>query len=272
MADLAINLPPEPLRKIRELFFCMKFDKLTYRKLRWGRWHKKVKAIKELYAFNITTKNKYLYKLINSKNSLLRMEAQVALVDLSKEDPNANPFNFLHKLEAPFSLWEQITLHQVLVQRDIKVPDFGDWLYRDNKSVVMFCLRMIKEYKQVQNEQKIKVLMHHSDENVRRLAYQVLGDLKLVGALKEVRRIYKDEPFDNQLEIIRSMRKCADSTFISFLRKVIDKEESAEILVEGVKAIKDSGEIGREILKKMMESEYKDYNIIIKHVLDNRII
>jgi hypothetical protein len=68
------------------------------------------------------------------------------------------------------------------------------------------------------------------------------------------------------------MRKCADSTFISFLRKVIDKEESAEILVEGVKAIKDSGEIGREILKKMMESEYKDYNIIIKHVLDNRII
>lgn len=271
ISDLALNLPEKPLQKIQKLYFDLKLDRDTFRKLR-GPWYKKIQGIKELYALNIAKKNKSLYKWVNSKNDLLRMEAQIALVDLSKEHPESNPFEFLGKLKLPFSLWEQITLHQVMVQRDIQIPDFSQWLDSKNDTVVMFCLRMIKEYKQTENYQKIQMATSHKNENVRRLAYQVLGDLKLASSLKQIRGAFKTETHDNRVEIIRGMRKASDLSLIPFLRKVIDNEESAEILVEAVRAIADTGEAGKEILNKMLQSEYKDYNIIIKHVLDHRII
>ena len=41
--------------------------------------------------------------------------------------------------------------------------------------------------------------------------------------------------------------------------------------IEAVKAIKNYGKGGDVILKRMMESDYKNYAIVIKHVLDDKI-
>jgi hypothetical protein len=271
MTDFALNLKGETFQKIKTLYFHLNFNEDTFRKLRSRHWHKKIKAFKELYALNITEKNDVLYKHINSKNHLLRIEAQIALVDLSKEDPDEQPFEFLTKLTTPFSLWEQITLHQVMVQREIKVPDFGTWIFSDNPTVIMFCLRMIREYKQIENAAKIKMLLYHDNETVRKLAIEVLGDLKLNNEIISLEKNYEKETKDNRFEIIKSMAKSPDTSLIEFLQKVIDEEKDADILIEAVKAINNMGDPGQEVLKKMMASEYKDYNIIIKHVLDKKI-
>jgi len=42
--------------------------------------------------------------------------------------------------------------------------------------------------------------------------------------------------------------------------------------IEATKAIRNNGDEGVKALVKLMESEYKNYSIIIKHVLDRRII
>ena len=47
---------------------------------------------------NIKEANHVIYKALNSKNEILRMEAQIALVRLTDEDP----FSFLFQLETTF--------------------------------------------------------------------------------------------------------------------------------------------------------------------------
>jgi hypothetical protein len=271
MTDFALKLKGETFYKLKELYYELNFHVETFRKLKSHHWHKKIKAFKELYALNITEKNDVLLKYVNSKNDILRIEAQIALVDLSKEDPTADAFDFLSNLKVPFSLWEQITLHQIMVQRDIRIPDFGEWLLSENDSVCMFCLRMVREYNQIQNAEKIRMLAFHNNDDVRKLAYEVMGDLKLTDVISAIKKNYKNETRDNCLEMIKSIGKVSDSSFIKFLQIIIDKEEDADILIEAVKAIHSMGEIGDLTLKKMMASEYKNYNIIIKHVLDHRI-
>ncbi len=72
---------------------------------------------------NIRDANKRIIKSLNSNNNILRMEAQIAMVRLSDE----NPYEFLDILKKPLSLWEQVTLHEIQIQHNLKVPDFKQW-------------------------------------------------------------------------------------------------------------------------------------------------
>ena len=271
IVDVAKNLKPgDALDKIQTLFYALKLDKTTFRKIKFGAWHQKIKGIKEICALSLSDKRDLFYKYANSKNDILRMEAQTGLVELSRFDEKSNPFDFLTDLTLPFSRWEQIALHQVMIDRDINAPDFLNWLFSDNSTIITFCLRMIREYNQVENADWVKNLAWHDDENVRQLAYEVMGDLKFVTELKEIRKLFKDETLDNQREMIRSMRKVSDPSLTKFLKRVIDSEDDAQILVEAVRGIKES-KGGKAELDKMLKDTYKNYNIIIKHVRDRKI-
>ena len=270
--DIAKNLRGDNLDNIQILYRALKLDKRAVRQIKYGHWHNKIKGIKEICALSLPNPPSEILKYAHSKNDILRMEAQTALVELSRFDENANPFEFLDELTVPFSLWEQIALHQVMLDREITPPDFKRWLFSDNYTVILFCLRMIREYKQTFNAEWVKDLAWHDREDIRLLAYEVMGDLKMVPELKEVRKLFKDENIYNKREMIRSMRKSADPKFIGFLKKVIDNEEDAEILVEGIRGINESGKEGTKVLNKMLKDTYKNYNIVIKHVKDRRII
>ena len=65
-------------------------------------------------------------------------------------------FEFLSHLKRPFSLWEQITLHDLIIQHNIPVPSFKKWLISPNDTVVIFALRMIREFKQTEAEEDVK--------------------------------------------------------------------------------------------------------------------
>jgi len=269
ICDLNLNLSGLNSENLKKLYYNLNLHKRTFKKIYSLKWHKKIKGFKELYAMNITEKNNVLYKYINSRNDLVRIEAQIALVDLSKEESDVDAFDFLHKLTTPFSLWEQITLHNILVQRNIEIPDFGEWISSKNDTVVMFCLRMIREFKQIDNVENVILLLSHKNENIRKLAIQILGDFKEGGNFLKLS--YKNEIFDNKLEILKSLRKIKNYRYINFLQMVIDSEDSADLQIEAAKAIREVGRKGNAALKKMLTSDYKDYNIIIKHVKDRRI-
>lgn len=267
--DVALVMPQNMLAKLRQLYLDLGLLKETKRKLYSWHWHKKIKAMKELSHLEITDYNKRIIRYVNSNNDTLRMEAQIAMVRLS--DFKENPFLFLDYLKHDFSLWEQITLHELMVEANMKVPDFGQWLYSDNSSVSMFCLRMIREYEQAQNANKVEFMFYHALDNIRHLAIQVAGDLKLDELAFSLKKRYKEENYKNQLEIVKSLGKIGNPKSLGFLQKVVDSENDTQLQIEAVKAINGMGEVGRVYLEKMLNSDYKDYNIIIKHVLDNKI-
>lgn len=267
MIDVSINLKGEEEKKLISLYKHLGLDRDSIKRAHDYRWHKKIKGFRELAFMNIKEANHLIYKALNSNNEILRMEAQIALVRLSDDDP----FGFLSHLTRPFSLWEQITLHELIIQHDIPVPSFKKWLTSPNPTVVMFALRMIREFKQKEAEEDIRELLLHSTPEVRHLAVQVAGDMDMRSTLDIMKRMYKNQDYNTCLEIIRSMGKMPDPSMMGFLKIVLDKEEDVQLQIEATKAIENNGEEGVKALVKLMKSEYKNYNIIVRHVLDRRI-
>lgn len=267
MIDVSVNLKGDAEEKLGGLYLYLGLDGDSIRRAQDFRWHKKIKGFRELAFMNIKDANDEIYKALNSKNEILRMEAQIALVRLGDDDP----FGFLIHLKRPFSLWEQITLHDLIIQHDLPVPSFKKWLKAPNPTVVMFALRMIKEFKQRDAEDDVRETLDHTSPEVRQLAVQIAGDLEMRSTLEVMKRMYKNQDYHTCVEIIRAMAKMPDTSLMGFLRLVLDKEDDVQLQIEATKAIENNGEEGVRTLVKLMKSEYKNYNIIVRHVLDRRI-
>lgn len=267
MIDVSVNLKGDSREKLMKLYMDLELDSDSLARARSRRWHKKIKGFRELAFMGISEGNDEMYRVINSRNEILRMEAQIALVRLSENDH----FDFLSHLRRPFSLWEQITLHDLIIQHDLPVPDFQRWLSSENPTVVMFALRMIREFRQKEAEPEIRKALLHRDSRVSRLAVEVAGDLDMRTTLDTMKRMYKFQEYNNCLEIVKSMGKMPETSMLGFLRLVLDKEDDVQLQIEAVKAIENMGEVGVQALVKVMKSEYKNYNIIVRHVLDRRI-
>ncbi|MBN2862241.1 MAG: HEAT repeat domain-containing protein, partial [Bacteroidales bacterium] len=267
MIDVSVNLKGEEAKKMLSLYKHLGLDRDSIKRANDMRWHKKVKGFRELAFMNIRDANDAIYKALNSPNEILRMEAQIALVRLG----DGNPFDFLSHLTRPFSLWEQITLHELIIQHNIPVPEFKKWLGSPNPTVAMFALRMIREFKQKDAGDDIIKALQRPEPEVRQLAVQVAGDLELRSTLELMKHMYKNQDYNICLEIVRSMGKMPDLSMMGFLKLVLDKEDDVQLQIEATKAIENNGEEGVKALVKLMKSEYKNYNIIVRHVLDRRI-
>jgi HEAT repeat protein len=113
--------------------------------------------------------------------------------------------------------------------------------------------------------------LEHPDRNIRHTAILVCGELQLRETLPNLKQMYKNEDYRNCLAIIHAMGKMPDEMMLGFLKMVLDKEEDVQLQIESAKAISKMGEVGISALVKLMKSEYKNYQIIIRHVLDKRI-
>ena len=265
--DVSINLKGDSEQKLNDLYKQLGLQNDSIRKATSRKWHHKVKGFRELAFMNIRDANDEMYKALNSLNEILRMEAQIALVRLSTE----NPFMFLNQLKRPFSLWEQISLYELLIQHNLSAPSFKQWLDSTNPTVIMFALRMIREFKQNDAEEDVCKVLSHPEIRVKHLAIEVAGDLNMKSSLEIMKRMYKNEEYNNCVEILRSMAKMPDPSMMGFLKLVLDKEDDVQLQIEATRAIENMGEVGVAALVKLMKSEYKNYNIIIRHVLDRRI-
>ena len=88
-----------------------------------------------------------------------------------------------------------------------------------------------------------------------------------------MKKIYDGEILNNKLEILRGFSRMPDEKNLKFLKSVLDKEEDVQLQIQATKAIENMDEPGISMLIKLMKSksEYKNYQIIIRHVLDGRI-
>lgn len=267
MIDLSINLSGETKDKLRNLFFTLKLERDSIRKVYSRKWHVKVKGFHELAFMDIVEANDQIIRCLQSKNDIIRMEAQLAMVRLGHGDA----FGFLDHLNKPFTLWEQLTVYETIMFHNLPIPKFDRWLYSKNKTVVQFALRMIDIFKQTETYTNLFWMLVNEDQEIRNLTIKTIGNLKIKDALPHLKRLYKNETYQNCLAIVQAIAKMPDKKVLHFLELVIDKEEDVQLQIEAAFAINNMGEIGRNALEKMMNSDYKNYQIIIKHVLDKRI-
>jgi hypothetical protein len=267
MIDLSINLSGETKERLRRLFFALKLEKDSIKKAYSHKWHIKVKGFHELAFMDIIDANSQIIRCLQSKNDIVRMEAQLAMVRLDHSDP----FGFLDHLNKPFTLWEQLTVYETIMFHNLPIPHFDRWLYSKNKTVVQFSLRMIEVFKQREAYTNLFWMLVNDDPEIRNMTIKTIGNLKIKDALPHLKRLYKNETYANCFAIIQALAKMPDESMLNFLKLIIDKEEDVQLQIEAAMAIYHMGEVGRNALQKMMDSDYKNYQIIIKHVLDKRI-
>lgn len=269
MIDLSVNLKGEIKEVIRTLYMDLGLKQDSLDKAGSRKWHENVKGFRELAFMNIRDANERMLEALNSGNDIVRMEAQIALVRLSDD----NPYHFLHFLEKPLAVWEQITLHELLIQHGLKVPAFKQWLGSENISIVLFALEMVSWFRQKGSGKEVMALFSHDHEEVRHMAFRVCGDLRLKSSLLLLRKIYWGESYRNKLEILNTFARVPDEKYLGFLKKVLDAEEDVQLQIQATKAMENTDEPGISMLIKLMKSksEYKNYQIIIRHVLDGRI-
>jgi len=269
MIDLSINLKGQIKDLIKDLYLILGLKKDSLDKACSREWHENVKGFRELAYMNIREANDRIIESLNSNNEILRMEAQIALVRLSDE----NPYHFLHYMERPLAKWEQITLHELLIQHNLKVPAFKQWFESKNLTVLIFALEMAAWFRQKGAGKEVIRLLQHEDEKVRHTAIKVCGEMGLKGSLPVLKKRYSAESYNNKLEILHTFAKIPDARYLNFLKSVMDVEDDVQLQIQATKAMEDTDEPGISMLIKLMKSksEYKNYQIIIRHVLDGRI-
>ncbi len=269
MIDLSINLKGEIKETIKELYLFLGLKEDSLKKVQSKKWHENVKGIRELAYMNIREASEKILEYLNSTNEIVRMEAQIAMVRLSDE----NPYHFLHFMEKPLAVWEQITLHELLIQHNLEIPLFQEWFESENLSVVIFALEMTAWFKQVNSGESVIGLFEHENEKVRNTAFRVCGEIELSKALPAMEKVYEKETYKNKLEILSAFAKIPEERHLAFLKSVLDMEEDVQLQIQATKAMENTDEPGISMLIKLMKSksEYKNYQIIIRHVLDGRI-
>lgn len=265
--DLAKTLVGEEKLRLRELYLHLELHHDSFRKAMSRKWHIKAKGFRELAFMNIPDANNEIKRCLSCRNPVLRMEAQFALIRLDPE----NEYGFLNRLEKKFTLWEQLNIYETIIFHNLKLPDFENLLYSENSSVICFALRMIHVFKLKKTFTSMVALLTHKDPEVRKLTIQVMGNLKIRDSLPYLKKIYKQETYDNCLTIIQAMAMINDESMLNFLKLVLDKEDDVQLQIEAAKAINRIAHKGPETLTKLLASDYKNYQIIVKHVLDKRI-
>ena len=290
--DITANLKKLPMKKyivrqmvINELMFLHKnfsgkintlisriyaeldLDKHSKRKFKSWRWFIKAEAIEELSEFGVDEIAPQFLKYVNSKNITLRMQAQSGYLQASKTDP----FIFLDYANQNMITWHQINLMDILNRKkDIELPVFSKWFTSANNSVVIFCIRLMVRFNQMESVKALLKLADHENEDVRKEMIAAVGDLSLVDFERHLTILFRNETMTCQLEIIKTLGKIASTEELAFLNRLVF-HTNFTIRFEAAKAIKRHGESGEAMLFSLLETVPEENKSVILHMLDSRL-
>ncbi len=260
------NLSGETYERLIKLYFELSLHQYSIKKLKSRQWHVVAKGIIELTQMDVTSSLKRIEELIDSPNDIIRMEAQLALIRLNK----SHPFSFLDSFTEELNEWEKLNIHNLIETHKIELPRFKKWLGSHNDSVVIFCIQMITIYKQSDAFDDLARLLEHPNKEVNRRAIMALGELGEPDATEHLKNVYGKSYLQNKLRIIKALAQIGDDSNLLFLENLLE-DNDFDIRYEAALAMKTIGGTGMMLLLEKMREGDEELQLIIKHVLDERI-
>lgn len=268
MIDLSIHLKGEEAEKLKNLYFELGLNEDSLRKLKSYTWEVKIKGFRECAFMGIQEAKPFIDKGLHSRNPIVRSEAQIALVMFNR----TNPYAFLDNLKRPFTLWEQHVVHNEIIYHELCIPQFERWINSENESVALFALKMLARFEQQHSWKKVADLLHSENEIIRAVAIETLGILKVQKTQLILKKHFENENLKNKILIAKALSEFNSEKNIAFFKHVIEAENDVWLQVEAAKGIRELGEKGENELNSLLFNEdYRNYKIILKHVLDKRL-
>lgn len=283
LLSLHNNLHGETATRLRDLYFNLGFYKDSLTKVNKRRWDIKAKGFREVAQMDVKDAIKEITHHINSKNPVLRMEAQVALVKLTDEDP----LHFLDDLKYELSLWEQVNIVNTLDYHQITIESFQRWLMVQNDSVVSFAAKMTGVFKHSHAAPALIPLLEHPNAIVRLNAIEALGRLEMPEYLEDLKRAYtrelpvepkKNDAFyhlnvtKNRKAVVKAISVMATQAELPFLTSILETDDDFDILFLTTQTVASFKPGGMAVLNALFFNASADLKRIIENVKKNQVL
>ncbi|TAE36493.1 MAG: HEAT repeat domain-containing protein [Sphingobacteriales bacterium] len=251
---------------LRQLYIDLELDKQSFNKMKSVKWDKKVVALVELTAMDMSIADVNILPLTNSKNSELRAEARHAYIKLSKNEP----FKFFDVVTEPLLMWDQIQLFKIITTtEDIAIPNFARWVtYSTNKSIVSFCLKLIVYYNQVDGIPAVIKLLDTKDHGLRANAINCLGKLKVDEVEDKLLEIYGNQTQNCQIEILKAIGRIRSGKSIDFLKYEFLHSSDFDLRKNAARSIISGGIKAQETIQLLLDTATKENLLILKHCMN----
>lgn len=276
LLSLHNNLYGEAATRLRDLYYNLELYRDSIRKVKNGKWNVKAKGFKELAQMDVKDANRDIADYVNSRNQILRMEAQLALVKLNEEEP----LGFLDDLKFELTEWEQVNILNTLSYHQINIDSFEPWMSSENDSVVIFATKLAGLYKHIHSWPMILELLEHENPKVRHVAIKTLemfevaensGPFKEIFKLEQPLEEKEDEAFynlnmdRNRLAAIEALEAVATPDDIPFLEQILKTEKEFNILKKAVSILNGIKPRGPEALDQVFERADPELRKIIEN-------
>ena len=268
LLNLHANLLGESADILVALFYFNGLDKYSIQKVLDKRWYIKAKGFRELAQMKIMEGVDLIMPYLNSKNSVLRIEAQMAWIQLNPD----HPLDFYDNPDIKLTIWGQLNSF-VALKRIETVPDFRRWLTVVNRDVAFFSIRLSGLFKQYENADLVAQRLSDKDSEIRRIAIITLGKLALPFPVPELRDLYMKENQSNKAEIIISLILIYDMSNIPFFTDILLNDTDSYLRILAARGLRALDGEGKEVLDEIYSNAGENTllkNIII-HAKDQRI-
>ncbi len=266
LLSLHANLTGDSADKLVELFQLAGLKKYSIRKASHSSWNVKAKGFRELAQMKIKEESKLISKYLNSGNEVLRIEAQMAWIQLNPNDP----LSFCDDPEVNLTEWGLLNSLVALKKIDA-VPDFRRWLSSSNKSVALFALKMSGVFKQFDNIDLVTHRLDDIDLDIRHEAICALGKMAVPSPGNGLRQLFLTEGSENKTEIIRSLIMMSDSSNIPFFEEVLLTETEISLRILSARGLVSLDSVGEDRVNSLYKEGDPVLKTIIIHAKDERI-
>jgi len=266
LLSLHSNLSGESADKLVDLFHKAGLKKYSIKKIHSHKWNIKAKGFRELVQMKIYDENSHIAEYLNSKNDELRIEAQLAWIELNPDNPNG----FLDNTRITLTDWWQLNA-LISLKKNGNIPDFGKWIESTNGSVAIFAIKMVGIFKQFESIELVISQLNSPNTKIRYEAICTLGKLAQPAPIQELQLLFYKESMESKAQIIKSLIMISDSENADFFREILLKENDISLRILSAKGLVSLGDSGLEAINKLDLDADDLLKKIIIHAKDSRI-
>jgi len=143
--------------------------------------------------------------------------------------------------------------------------DIDAWIKSENSSVVVFALKLARNYHRFELHDEIFPCLDHEDSRVRLEAINFLSEIATDETSDQFISRFLREGFKHQLAMIHAMQKIASDKDILFLVDLLD-DNNNEMKLSAARALAKMGHRGMTSLQEHVESSGYPLNEILMQI------
>ncbi|MEI7596965.1 MAG: HEAT repeat domain-containing protein [Bacteroidota bacterium] len=267
LIELNKDVDGENKRKLNILYKELNLNKTIVLYLYSPYWHHKIFALRVFSELEVSIYNSYILKLTKSKNEVLRAEANIALVQLTKR---SNPLSFLEDYPFFLNKWEQTLVKLSLDRKKYRSIGLSDFIDSDNYSISEFAISLAGIFEMSRNRNQIIFKLNHKDYRVRHAAINALSKFENPNDTSILVQKFSSEVFVNKKAILKAIINTPNEVVFDFLICVIESEDFRLKLL-AAKALKKMNVLFGISIDVLLNYTSEEVRKIALQTMDDRI-